>query len=928
MTRKKIILLTCILTAMAGFFVGGLVLFQGLLISYVESRLIPRLAKEVGLEKLACEVRRIGFTGIDVGSLRIGDCDKPALTIDSIRLDYSVSGLIRSHIEKLVVGGMVLYCEFVDGKWTIRDLDVGALFAKLESKETATQKTERAFPPASFGVLELRNARIWCHRDGKQLGIPVDVEIVLKEKQGHASRCDLLMDVLGQKLFLVAHIGFDEKTVSLALDADSIDLDQFDSLAALILGLSVRGEGNFKGNARIGFDPWAVAAMSVSCELRNGAMTYEGLSLRAVPEDGSANGPCCIQYKSDGNEAKLYVSGVSIQSPVPLAVSEIRSTITNGLTNQEAKGNYTLTVGPIMKDSIMNEKGGVIIFPKALHWKGQYTAEVKKNGAWACSLGHGNIHPSSPLDLEIIAGGAHITSRLPDFNFNVKGTGGQGLAMVEAGISGLSARIGQKTRITTLLTGLKGGVNFQPSGELSARFTLDMSDSEINTESLLAIVPQVSLSGRLLRQKDRSMSVDGIFGMSDAHVQDPEKGIGVRDLKATVPFSWPAKGGAGKGSFLVGSMHWKRLSLGNVKGTIQQKGLELVFEGVHESALFPGFTTQFAGVSQVVSTRGNDTKVNFEIPPYTTPSPVDLGNFQPTLAGVLLNGSIKVQGSWWYDEKGTHGSLHGRLYDARLQIGDEQNYIDHLFVDVSAFDLGNFRSAPMQQVQFGKAGFGGVAITEGRIGFQIESLKSLFIEKGSVKWCGGNVYTEAIRVSSDSESYDVVLYGDRLNLADVLEQFGVARAQGQGTVNGRIPMRLGKGKIRFGDGFLFSTPGDGGTISLSGTEMLTAGIPVDTPQYVQMEMAREALKDFDYEWAKVTLATEEDNLVLKLQFDGKPAKPLPFVYKQWLGSFVKTKDGEQKSEFQGIRLDVNFRLPIDEILHYNNMLRKIFEADQ
>ena len=311
----------------------------------------------------------------------------------------------------------------------------------------------------------------------------------------------------------------------------------------------------------------------------------------------------------------------------------------------------------------------------------------------------------------------------------------------------------------------------------------------------------------------------------------------------------------------------------------------------------------------------NTTRIDFQIPPYKTSFPVDLGNLHPTLAGISIDGSLTLQGNWSYDRRGGHGSLQGKLYDGRLQMGDKQNSIDELLIDLSAFDLADLRSAPMQQLRFEKARFGGVGITEGRVGFQIESPTSLFIEKGSLKWCGGNVYTEGARLSSGGEFHDIVLYCDRLNLAMVLEQFGVAKAQGQGTVNGRIPVRLGKGTIRFGNGFLFSTPGDGGTISLSGTEILTAGIPTGTPQYAQMEMAREALKDFEYEWAKVTLASEEDNLVLKLQFDGKPAKPLPFVYKQQLGSFVKTKEGEQRSVFQGIRLDVNFRLPIDKILH-------------
>ena len=104
-----------------------------------------------------------------------------------------------------------------------------------------------------------------------------------------------------------------------------------------------------------------------------------------------------------------------------------------------------------------------------------------------------------------------------------------------------------------------------------------------------------------------------------------------------------------------------------------------------------------------------------------------------------------------------------------------------------------------------------------------------------------------MRISPKTKDYHLILYCDRLNLPKILEQLGAVNAEGIGTVNGRLPIRVTNGKIRFSDGFLFSTPGEGGNIHVTGTEMLTAGIPRNTPQYVQIELAREALKDYDYD---------------------------------------------------------------------------------
>ncbi|RLC06162.1 MAG: carboxylate transporter, partial [Deltaproteobacteria bacterium] len=242
--------------------------------------------------------------------------------------------------------------------------------------------------------------------------------------------------------------------------------------------------------------------------------------------------------------------------------------------------------------------------------------------------------------------------------------------------------------------------------------------------------------------------------------------------------------------------------------------------------------------------------------------------------------------------------------------------VEGIDLSFSMPDLFQAHSAPGQQFSFKKASFGGFILNDGRVEFQIESDGSFFIEKSSVRWCKGNVGFQTLRISPGIADYDLTLYCDRLNLAMILEQLGTGNVEGEGTVNGRIPVRLKDGKIRFSDAFLFSTPGQGGTIHLTGAEMLFAGIPKNTPQYAQIDLAREALKEFDYKWAKLSLTTEGEDLKVGLQFDGKPARPLPFIYKKEMGGFARVEAGSKGSHFQGIRLNVNLGLPLDKILRY------------
>jgi hypothetical protein len=111
---------------------------------------------------------------------------------------------------------------------------------------------------------------------------------------------------------------------------------------------------------------------------------------------------------------------------------------------------------------------------------------------------------------------------------------------------------------------------------------------------------------------------------------------------------------------------------------------------------------------------------------------------------------------------------------------------------------------------------------------------------------------------------------------------------------------------------------------IKNTTTLTAGIPMDTPEFVQLDLAREALKDFDYQWAKLELNTFEDTLLMNMELDGKPAKIMPFEYQREIGSFVRVDATSPGSRFQGIKLNLNLKLPFNQVIKFGNRLNDIF----
>jgi len=309
------------------------------------------------------------------------------------------------------------------------------------------------------------------------------------------------------------------------------------------------------------------------------------------------------------------------------------------------------------------------------------------------------------------------------------------------------------------------------------------------------------------------------------------------------------------------------------------------------------------------------------IPAYQPAQAVDLGRFFPAAAGINATGRIETFGA--VDVAG--GDRQGRVsfkIDQGTVTQDEQLLrLDGIAMALQINNIATLKSAPRQNLHIASLQLGELAAQNLDVDFQLEDSQTLFIEKVGLQWCGGRINAAAIRIIQGKEDYEATLFCDRLNLAMVLEQLGAAEAGGDGTVNGRIPARWVNGRLSFDNGFLYSTPGQPGQIQLKGTEALLSGVPPGSPQHTQLDIATEALKDYTYQWAKLSVQSEKDILLLKLQLDGKPNRLLPFAYDQQLGQFTRIT-GEGQAEFKGINIDLNFKSPLNEIIHYKEFLNR------
>lgn len=503
----------------------------------------------------------------------------------------------------------------------------------------------------------------------------------------------------------------------------------------------------------------------------------------------------------------------------------------------------------------------------------------------------------------------------------------QGIVKYTAQLNDITA-IGENIITSIPSISLTGNININSGptrGELAyAVFELRASDTDVSSNLSTVKIPVFSLAGDARYNHDGSMQIVTVSKFENTDISHPEYNMDITGISGEIPFQWPSVEQEKKGRIFVDAIHWNTLNLGTVSGTIYQKELRIIIECIHDNIIIPGLTMALNGEFNFFSERGFASECNFKIP-YVRLDEIDLGKFIPTLEGVTFSGELESKSDLFISAGDIRCSLNTAIRSSTLEFMEKGLTIEGINLTLFIPDLLKMRSVPNQFFYFKKASFGGLAVNYGKVEFQIESPQSILIESSGFNWCSGRIYTRAVRILSGAANYSIDLYCDRLNIAEILEQLSIAKAKGSGTVTGRIPVRFENGNLIFDDGFLFSEPGVGGVIHVAETGISIAGTPQNTSRHSQLEFAKEALKKFRYNWVKLLFITEREDLILKMSLDGEPAEPLPFSYNRKLGTFTRMRVGIVGKAYYSIRLDINFRLPLNKFLYYIRILRPILK---
>lgn len=898
---------------------AGFVSYRYLLPRYVEKIVLPSLGKRFSTV-VKGEVHRIRMHEAALGNLNVGTDNNRALHISSIRAGYSLSSVINGKIDLIEIDGLVLYLEILRNSVRISGLDPEIFSGDMSAKKPAPGDSS-AVLPIQIGRFRISNSRINIGYRGEYIPVPLDLMITRKERPETDTaplyQIDLKLSPRGEQILISGLADLAANRGSCTFSFDSLDLEKFEVLPAElkkdfdIKGISTRGKATFS------LLPFAIESAEV--ELEAESFGFKQAQVSFIPSADNPKNLFPIRLKINGSDQKFQVSVQGMMAAPLKATLALEGTVK--VNEKSLTGSGTIS-GRIL-DKILTYGPGnlpVSIRPPSV-FRADFSFERTEAGTWQAALrnqGAGQL-------LEIVRGDYRVSLENPTGMLAAKGSADKVDLQLALQIENIRAAGSDNEELIVPGAGLEVQLQ-KESGEnqpetITGRFSAASSDMAISKGDLAGRV-DVVFSGIIPSQHFRTLDAihtEGELFIKKATAGDKKNRIFLESIQGRIPWQWPASDFEKNGMLRISGLKWMKNELGSLRTDISLNGLISTFNGSFSHSLPEGMTTGISGWAGITDS-GFQADIDLNMEP-TYFSRLNLSRFDPALVGTYITGELGFKGNFGFSTAGLQGGITVNFNKGRLE-SKEKYTIDNIRTSLLLPSLPDLSSAPGQEIYFEKVSVNDLEFNNGRIVWQLESSGAIFVEEATINWADGRVHTNNVRVSPDQKDFALTIFCDRLLLTEILKQVGADYAEGEGRVSGRIPLVIGQKSIRIKEGQLSSKPGQGGRIRVSALDMLSRGIPKNSEQFAQVDFAAEAMKNFQYDWVRLFLNSEGEDLVVKMHIDGKPLHSLPFRYDSRSGHLQRDESGGPGID-QPIKLDLNFRFPLDRLLGYSGRIEEI-----
>lgn len=834
------------------------------------------------------------------------------MTVESCTIAYHPLALLRGRIDSVRLRGVNILAEMDSGtpaipflqvlKTRSSDLAEGDQDSTDPAQEALKAETQNAavLPdlektiPFELGLLSIQgNVSL---RLGKEMAVlPFEWEAFPdREKGWNRIAFDGKISISGNRLDLNGVCDLPAGTVSGRAGA-AVDTD--------FLPYALRGTLPRELHGSLNFGSEYVYDLT-----RNRVLSFSGggaLDLKMDAGVWSVN--CRPEFSFDGNEERVSFSLAGFSGrwqEMDLALDSLQLLCLPSGKTLEGEGVFRIGENAPFKAScsLRGEQDGLWKFHLALPGTGKEEKSAG-NGKEA----EGGSSSAAPALREILLPGIRLTCTAPELRLDAEFGAGKEIRFRTEGTSGALTVNTDFARIQAGSLALTAeGTPEKFTGRFAMKNCLVAAEGAGAEISLPETVLETAFSEQLFRSRLSCVSASAVL---------PSQKLAVTGITVDFPFVWPspAEGKTAEtGSVKIGDVLYDGKSAGSAES-------EIVFENEHllltgkGSALSLHF--DFASDCAPFAPGGLTVSSSLNFPEQSFSNTLGLSAFLPDLEefGADLSGKMSLSAQYDITPSGSSGTASFRLKEGELLMKKNNLSVSGLRMSFDLPRLPELASRANQSISFRELKCDQIRMDSAVLRYRMESPSVWYLESALMNWCGGKVRLESTRLAPDSRRTPITLHCDRVDLIQFLEQLGVLQS-GTGTggrISGTIPLVLRNGEIIFRDGFLYSTPGEEGSVKL----LLSKTISENAAADASFQMTEDALRDFIYSWARVQVDSEAGLLKLKLQLNGKPAKPL--YYEHNGQTFVKTTIPHN---YQGFQLDLNVSLPLADTLRIINNL--------
>jgi len=386
--------------------------------------------------------------------------------------------------------------------------------------------------------------------------------------------------------------------------------------------------------------------------------------------------------------------------------------------------------------------------------------------------------------------------------------------------------------------------------------------------------------------------VEAMVGFAGAVAQSAEYGVRVSGVSAEVPVSFQAaptgikRLGAKRrraarpapkrvGKFAVGAIQVRNNKLPGLSGTVNVADWRADF-----TATWPLLPQAVLGAKGWLDVGSGVAlgEVEAHIPRFEIKDEKELAGLLADAEGIDLSGAFALDAHLRLLADRVVPSVTFTTEGMRLASKQYEAALEDVTGSVTIESLDPISTPGNQRFTVARAHLGKLEVESGSIAFRIESPRSIFIERTEWGWASGRLYTHALRFDPSARAVDLVVYGDHLNLGDILAHIPGERATGEGSLYGRLPVTVRWPKLSYGNGFLYATPGTG-SVRVADAEFVGKLLDSQDPRFASDDRLKQvkeriivAVRDFEYSTFKTDLINRDGKLFARIHTSGKGRK--------------------------------------------------------